>query len=564
MVSRGNIPAASQMTQKKFLQSMFFIPNSEANLVQSLLEKLPERYNDYPEYLVWAIVANNKALVEYLLDDHASLDHPPSSVTSGSAGNAEAEQLLQNYRKSPYIVLAACRGSAEIVELLLARGRSLSESGHVGYSRLKNNSVITNVLGAAVFHNKTELVERLLAKHSKAALGLELMVSEEKAIGSRGGVVKEYFGSTPLILATYRASPEMIELLLRQKANMKAVDHSGNTALHVAVSQNRIDAVQALLNCKVDVYARNAKGQTALTIAREKGFVEAEKILSERIDDSSQKIAEELINSLLNEESRKTSKKSKKKSKPAQPTQQAPIQPTPKAKEVQPPPIVEEVKQLTLVTLPPPKPETEKKEVKPKEEPKPEEKKLEKVKPTLNKAQRKQIKREEKLREKELAAGETKEAEEDKEKQKEKEKSPVPHVTVKDIVVGIPEELQASLKKRRKKKNPKDALLETLVVPKEPVQTKPTQPKPHPKETPEEQLARLKGEKKSLKKEIRQMRFNNEKTLKSLQQELSNTRLSLDKLSGRVSYDSLPREELESLATSLQETLAQVSAVLKH
>lgn len=562
MVSRGNIPAASQMTQKKFLQSMFFIPNSEANLVQSLLEKLPERYNDYPEYLVWAIVANNKALVEYLLDDHASLDHPPSSVTSGAAGNPEAEQLLQNYRKTPYIVLAACRGSAEIVELLLARGRSLSESGHVGYSRLKNNSVITNVLGAAVFHSKSELVERLLAKHSKAALGLELMVSEEKAIGSRGGVVKEYFGSTPLILATYRASSEMLELLLKQKANMKAVDHSGNTALHVAVSQNRIDAVQVLLNYKVDVYARNAKGQTALTIAREKGFVEAEKILSERIDDSSQKIAEELINSLLNEESRKTTKKSKKKSKPAQPTQQAPIQPTPKAKEVQPEPKVEEVKQLTLVTLPPPKPETEKKEVKPKEEPKPEEKKPEKVKPSLNKAQRKQLKREEKLREKELAAAESKEAEEDK--GKEKEKSPAPPVTVKDIVVGIPEELQASLKKRRKKKNLKDALLETLVVPKEPAHTKQTQPKPQPKETPEEQLARLKGEKKSLKKEIRQMRFNNEKTIKSLQQELSDSKLSLDKLSGRVSYDSLPREELESLANSLQETLAKVSEVLKH
>jgi len=66
----------------------------------------------------------------------------------------------------------------------------------------------------------------------------------------------------------------------------------GNNALHIATSMDRGDIVKLLLDTPgIDVYYRNKKGQNALTIAKEKGLAEIDQILSNNIDDSSQKIA---------------------------------------------------------------------------------------------------------------------------------------------------------------------------------------------------------------------------------------------------------------------------------
>lgn len=54
---------------------------------------------------------------------------------------------------------------------------------------------------------------------------------------------------TPLMLASLSGCHQVIELLLRQNANVNLQDQTGNTAIMFAVENDREEAVRVLLNC---------------------------------------------------------------------------------------------------------------------------------------------------------------------------------------------------------------------------------------------------------------------------------------------------------------------------
>eukprot|EP00358_Blepharisma_japonicum_P006624 CAMPEP_0202941764 /NCGR_PEP_ID=MMETSP1395-20130829/1903_1 /ASSEMBLY_ACC=CAM_ASM_000871 /TAXON_ID=5961 /ORGANISM="Blepharisma japonicum, Strain Stock R1072" /LENGTH=370 /DNA_ID=CAMNT_0049637305 /DNA_START=323 /DNA_END=1435 /DNA_ORIENTATION=- len=291
--------------------------------------------------------------------------------------------------------MAAIAGQTQILELLIQSGRKVSETGHIGYSKNKLNSVSGNVLTAAIFHEKINVVRWLFSNFSADELGLETVIAEEKAKGTKGGLNKEYFGFTPLLLAAARSGVDIITELVSHGANTNAVDWQKNTALHLAVKRN--DPEVAEYFCKIpnfDLNARNQLGQTALSLAKEKNFELVDKVLSNYVQDSSQQMADELFNLLSKEEDKKNKKKQKKKKKKVD-----------EAKEVKEPSVdvkpepEEKKKSLKILKLseippPPPKPavkveeskvaEISEKENKPEKK---EEKKVEKKETETNKKQ---------------------------------------------------------------------------------------------------------------------------------------------------------------------------------
>jgi ankyrin repeat protein len=323
MAARESVLPAEN--QKRLLQTVFFMPNSDLSLLKGIIEKLPNRWNDYAEFLAWAVLANKTEVAAFLLDDGATLDSPPLELSTETYGvPPETAEALRSYRRTPYLILAACRASEEMVELLLNRGASIRQLGYIGTSKAKLNAVVSNVLGAAVFHNRPNMVRWLFSKFSGEELGLELLTQEEKGVGK--SLSKEYTGCTPFLLSVHRCdTPEVASELLGQGASASALDWQQNNALHLAAALHKTALVSYFSGLAAVTWTlRNAKGETAFSIAKDKGFADVLEVLQAQGGDTSAKEAEELFQMLGKEEA-----KGKREKKPKAPKKKHVEEPKP-------------------------------------------------------------------------------------------------------------------------------------------------------------------------------------------------------------------------------------------
>ena len=308
--SPARTPALTPEHQKRLFQSLFFMSNADLGVIQGLVEKLPSRWAHYPEFLAWAILARKLPVVEFLLRDGASLTETPNQLTEDLIGlKGEVAEALQNYRKQPFLTLAASHSSWEIVDFLISKGEDPLQPAFIGMSKTRLNAVISTPLGAAVFFNKPEIVRGLLT-HGE----IEFRTIEEKSLSrSKVALVKEYSGCTPLLLAVHRCeSAEIVRELIEAGAEITAVDTLGNTALHLAVMLGKKEIVEVLLgrNC-ARLLGRNKGGETPASLAKVRGFHEIALLLGE--GDSSDLAAASLLSALTAEEEKKKQKRINKK-----------------------------------------------------------------------------------------------------------------------------------------------------------------------------------------------------------------------------------------------------------
>lgn len=308
--SPARTPALTPKHQKRLFQSLFFMNKADLGVIQGLVEKLPNRWADYPEFLAWAILARKLPVVEFLLRDGASLAETPMQLTEDLIGlKGEVAEALQNYRKQPFLTLAASHSSLEIVDFLVSKGENPLQPGFIGLSKTRLNAVISTPLGAAVFFNKPEIVQGLLP-HG----GLEFRTIEEKNFSrSKAALAKEYSGCTPLLLAVHRCeSAEIVRALIEAGAEVTAVDTLGNTALHLAVMLGKKEVVEVLLGKRcASLMGRNKRGETPASLAKDRGFHEIALLLGE--EDSSNLAATSLLSDLTAEEEKKHKRANKKK-----------------------------------------------------------------------------------------------------------------------------------------------------------------------------------------------------------------------------------------------------------
>jgi len=74
-------------------------------------------------------------------------------------------------------------------------------------------------------------------------------------------------GYTPLILAVYNQSKEVVEFLLENGADPNAMDAAGNTALMGVAFKGYTGLAEILIQAGADVNIRNSNGAPALTFA---------------------------------------------------------------------------------------------------------------------------------------------------------------------------------------------------------------------------------------------------------------------------------------------------------
>jgi ankyrin repeat protein len=86
-------------------------------------------------------------------------------------------------------------------------------------------------------------------------------------------------GQTALMFAALGGHVELIELLVKNKGNVRLKDRDGRTALFWAAGNNQAEAVETLLKLGAPVNDIDRQGTTALMIAARRGYEEVVRAL---------------------------------------------------------------------------------------------------------------------------------------------------------------------------------------------------------------------------------------------------------------------------------------------
>jgi hypothetical protein len=142
-----------------------------------------------------AIQFEKNDMLQYYISKGANVELPPESVSKLYIDHSKKPE----YRKSPFVIQAACQGDVDCFETLLKSGCRLGEAGFIGFSKKRKNLVISNILGAAAFNGSTKIVKYMLKKPASA--GLDFLASEKKDFQQTGPFNQEYTGYTPIMLS---------------------------------------------------------------------------------------------------------------------------------------------------------------------------------------------------------------------------------------------------------------------------------------------------------------------------------------------------------------------------
>jgi ankyrin repeat protein len=179
------------------------------------------------------------------------------------------------------LVEAARRGDAETVRNILRTQPELAGSPIA--------SGETAVMAALYrgHHHIVDEVGAVLERNGRmdifAAAALGRMDALEKVIA--GGVnVFAYDGWTPLHLAAFFGRTEVVERLLKARADLHAISRNAlkNTPLHAAIAGGHVDVALTLIAGGAAVDVADAGGHTPLHIAAEAGLLPVARALVAR------------------------------------------------------------------------------------------------------------------------------------------------------------------------------------------------------------------------------------------------------------------------------------------
>lgn len=209
-------------------------------------------------------------MLEYYFEKGAKIDLPPDTVSKLYTDGTKS----QEYRKAPFVIQAACTSNWEIVNILLKKGAKANEQGYIGFSKKRKNQVISNVLGAAAYNGRAEVLKSFLGKQFASIVYINFPATEKQDFSQKGTMTKEFTGYTPLMLSVAGGGQniECTKLLVSKGADVTVKDQFGNTLLHIAAIYGNNEAIDFFYinSHKLNVFERNHNGETPLSIAQEK------------------------------------------------------------------------------------------------------------------------------------------------------------------------------------------------------------------------------------------------------------------------------------------------------
>jgi hypothetical protein len=237
----------------------------------------------------------------------------------------KTSEIKENYLnvECPLAIQAAIGGDIDIFKFLVDRGANILAVGHIGLSRKIKNSIISNIIGAAAFYGRVNLLHFILEKmnHSRK-LDVNIKCIEKKAKALKQfSMTKDFSDFTPAHLTissefnSQDDSIEIIKILMKYKADFNTIDFNKNNILHLAARFNKLRIVKFILeelgSFKHMLNELNKEGQTPVAIAQTLNHNDILNYLENSVS-SKTNIDDELLE-LIEENSNKNKKKKKGK-----------------------------------------------------------------------------------------------------------------------------------------------------------------------------------------------------------------------------------------------------------
>ena len=145
--------------------------------------------------------------------------------------------------------------------------------GHICFSKKRKNTVISNILGAAAYWGKSELLNHMLKKIDKGFIDVQCLESQDIMTGKAGPLQQEYLGYSPLMLAIVspHSDLDVVKALLAASANIHITErNTDNNLFHIGAlhCDNKDVFTYIVRNLKIDIFKRNSKGETAYSICQ--------------------------------------------------------------------------------------------------------------------------------------------------------------------------------------------------------------------------------------------------------------------------------------------------------
>ncbi len=269
-----------------------------------------------------AIAFEKNDMLQFYISKGANVNLPPDTVSKLYIDHGRKPE----YRKSPFIIQAACQGDQGCFDTLVENDCKVTDTGFIGFSRKRKNQVISNVTGAAAFNGSHRILKNFLKKPSLA--NINFLASEKKDFNATGTFNQEYTGYTPLMLATAGGGQnlECVKLLVQAMADLTTQDPVGNTVLHIAAYHQNYLVMEYILDhwpagIPMDLALRNKKGDTAFSIANENKDEKTLAVLKrfeQKFGDQTEAATKNLLDDLMKEEEKKEAEKQKRKEKKKQ------------------------------------------------------------------------------------------------------------------------------------------------------------------------------------------------------------------------------------------------------
>lgn len=200
----------------------------------------------------------------------------PTSIFEGMTQQEKDEALFDAIRDD----------DIQQIETLIAVGANVNQINNAnGYSPLtitvlRNNAeTFTILLEAGADVTIVDKAENNLLHHAAYSnsplIAQELLKHEEIDLEHQ----RTRYSFTPLLVAAFEGSAEVVTLLIENGANIEAGDAWGDTPLNVAAWNGKLDTVKLLVELGAEVDATNSQGHTALSHSRSQNHEEIETFL---------------------------------------------------------------------------------------------------------------------------------------------------------------------------------------------------------------------------------------------------------------------------------------------
>ncbi|MCE3255609.1 MAG: ankyrin-3-like [Rickettsiaceae bacterium] len=211
---------------------------------------------------------------------------------------AGADLNARNKNGNAALHFAVLNNHEEMVKYLLKAGANYDLVDNGKYSPLHSAASVGNL---KIFETLHMAGANIYAKSGlgETTMHLAAQQKEGKDILNyllRFGVevdVKDSNGYTPTHWATYNNNSEGFETLHAKGANPDAEDEFDRTALHLAAIEGYEEMVDCLLKAKADPFKIDAQGFTALDYARNGGHLDIAKYLEEFMSKQDEEIKNE-------------------------------------------------------------------------------------------------------------------------------------------------------------------------------------------------------------------------------------------------------------------------------